>query len=292
MPLSMTGFGAADGSVAGGLLRVEIRTVNHRFFNLAAKLPGELAAFEPDLRDRLRRDFERGHLAVQIRWTSSPTAAVGMLAVNAERARQAVARLRELQMATGHSGEIPLDLIARQPDVFVASDVEISTAQWAELEPIVSEAVRQCREARLREGTALSEELRTRLGAVGAEADRLAAQAPGRLIRERERLRRVIGELLDGLAVDEQRIAQEIAHLAERLDITEELVRLRAHLVACEEALAADAPVGKRLGFLAQELGREVNTIGAKVNDAAMQHIVVAMKGELERFREQLENLE
>ena len=105
-------------------------------------------------------------------------------------------------------------------------------------------------------------------------------------------MRKVIAELLDGPAVDEQRIAQEIAHLAERLDITEELVRLRAHLTACLEALDSDAPIGKRLGFLAQEVGREVNTIGSKANDAPMQHTVVAMKGELERFREQLENLE
>ncbi len=288
----MTGFGAAEGPVAGGILRVEIRTVNHRYFNLAARLPADLAAFESDLRDRLRRDFERGHLAVQVRWTTPPTAAVGVLAVNAVRAREAVARLRELQVAAGLSGEIPLDLVARQPDVFVASDAEISAGQWAELEPIVAEAAGQCREARLREGAVLAEELRLRLAAISEELARLAIQAPLRLVKERERVRRVVGELLEGRAVDEQRLAQEIAFLAERLDVTEELVRLGAHVAACREALESEGPVGKRLGFLAQELGREVNTIGSKANDATMQHAVVAMKGELERFREQLENLE
>ena len=292
MPLSMTGFGAAEGLVAGGVLRVEIRTVNHRYFNLAARLPADLTAFETDLRDRLRRDFERGHLAVQIRWTTPPTVAVGILAVNAARAREAVARLRELQVAAGLSGEIPLDLVARQPDVFIASDAETSAGQWAELEPIVAEAARQCREARLREGAVLAEELRLRLTGIAEESARLAVQAPLRLVRERERVRRVVAELLNGHAVDEQRLAQEIAFLAERLDVTEELVRLRAHLDACQVALAGEGPIGKRLGFLAQELGREVNTIGSKANDAAMQHAVVAMKGELERFREQLENLE
>jgi uncharacterized protein (TIGR00255 family) len=292
MPLSMTGFGAAEGSVAGGMLRVEIRTVNHRFFNLSARLPADLAAFEVDLRDRLRRDFERGHVSVSIRWSIPPAAAVGTLAINAARAKEAVARLRELQAAAGLSGEIPLELVARQPDVFVASDAEISSAQWAELEPVVGDAARQCREARSKEGAVLAEELRVCLGVIEREAEQLSARAPLRLINERDRVRKVVAALLEGLTVDEQRVAQEIAVLAERLDVTEELVRLRAHLAVCQEALRGDGAVGKRLGFLAQEVGREINTIGSKANDAVMQHAVVAMKGELERFREQLENLE
>ncbi|HEV8148971.1 MAG TPA: YicC/YloC family endoribonuclease [Gemmatimonadales bacterium] len=288
----MTGFGAAEGSVAGGMLRVEIRTVNHRFFNLSAKLPADLAAFEVDLRDRLRRDFERGHLSVNVRWSSPPLGAVGTLAVNAARAKEAVARLRELQAAAGLSGEVPLELVARQPDVFVVSDAETSAAQWAELEPIVADAARQCRDARLKEGAVLAEELRGRLAAMERDAELLSGQAPLRLLTERDRVRRVVAELLEGMTVDEQRVAQEIAFLAERLDVTEELVRLRAHLDACQDSLRGDGAVGKRLGFLAQEVGREINTIGSKANDAAMQHVVVAMKGELERFREQLENLE
>ncbi|HEV8613116.1 MAG TPA: YicC/YloC family endoribonuclease [Gemmatimonadales bacterium] len=292
MPLSMTGFGAAEGSVAGGMLRVEIRTVNHRFFNLSARLPADLAAFEVDLRDRLRRDFERGHVSVNVRWSIPPVAAVGTLAINAARAKEAVARLRELQAAAGLSGEIPLELVARQPDVFVASDAEISSAQWAELEPVVGDAARQCREARSKEGAVLAEELRVCLGVIEREAEQLSARAPLRLINERDRVRKVVAALLEGLTVDEQRVAQEIAVLAERLDVTEELVRLRAHLAVCQEALRGDGAVGKRLGFLAQEVGREINTIGSKANDAVMQHAVVAMKGELERFREQLENLE
>src|SRR6185369_11157664 len=107
------------------------------------------------------------------------------------------------------------------------------------------------------------------------EADRIAALAPARLIRERDRIRKAVAELLDGHAADEQRLAQEIAFHAERLDITEELVRLRAHLGVSEEALRSAGPVGKQLGFLAQEIGREINTIGSKANDAAMQHAVV-----------------
>jgi uncharacterized protein (TIGR00255 family) len=120
----------------------------------------------------------------------------------------------------------------------------------------------------------------------------VAARAPERLSRERDRLRAAVAELLDGKPADESRLAQEIAFQADRLDITEELVRFRAHLGAAREALAATKPAGKQLGFLAQELGREVNTMGAKANDAEITHEVVAMKGELEKLREQLENLE
>ena len=120
----------------------------------------------------------------------------------------------------------------------------------------------------------------------------IAAQAPRRLARERDRLRAAVRDLLDGRGVNVERLELELALQADRLDITDELVRFGAHVKAAREAMAADRPVGKRLGFLAQELGREVNTIGSKANDAVITQEVIALKGELEKFREQLENLE
>lgn len=272
---------------------MEIRTVNHRFFNLAAKLSSDLATLEGELRERLRRDFERGHVTVQLRWASPPTEPAEVLTLDVGRAREVLARLRELQQVMGAAaGEISLELVARQPNVFVSRDSDAAPVAWSEVEPVVVDAARQCREARRREGAALAHELGGRLELIAAERDRVRLLAPARLLREQDRLRAAIAQLLDGRAVDEQRLAQEVAFLAERVDITEELVRLGAHLEACVSVLSTDGPVGKQLGFLAQELGREVNTIGSKANDAAMQHAVVAMKGELERFREQLENLE
>jgi uncharacterized protein (TIGR00255 family) len=145
---------------------------------------------------------------------------------------------------------------------------------------------------RAREGEALAAELRHRVDLLVQAAETIARKAPERLVRERDRLRGAVAELLDGRPADEQRLAQEIAFQADRLDITEELVRFRAHVAAVRESLAADRPVGKQLGFLAQELGREVNTMGSKANDADIAQHVIAMKGELEKFREQLENLE
>ncbi|HEY8106038.1 MAG TPA: YicC/YloC family endoribonuclease [Gemmatimonadales bacterium] len=291
MPLSMTGFGAAEGPVAGGRLRLEIRTVNHRYFNLAVRLPAELAALEGELRERLRRDFDRGHLAVQARWVEYP-AQDAEIRVDLERASALVARLRELQSALSLPGEISLDLVARQPEVFGANAKETPEVGWSEVEPVVAQAAAECRAMRRKEGDVLAGELRHRLDLLEAGAQLVAARAPERIVRERDRLRASVKELLDGRAVDEQRLAQELAFLADKLDITEELVRFRAHVAAARDALAADRPTGKQLGFLAQELGREVNTMGAKANDAEITQRVIAMKGELEKFREQLENLE
>ena len=163
---------------------------------------------------------------------------------------------------------------------------------WSAVEPIAAQAAAECRAMRAREGVALVVELLHRVDLLEQAGVRIAARAPDRLVRERDRLRAAVADLLEGRTVDEARLAQEIAFQADRLDITEELVRFRAHLAAVREALAAERPVGKQLGFLAQELGREVNTMGSKANDAEIAQEVVAMKGELEKFREQLENIE
>jgi uncharacterized protein (TIGR00255 family) len=291
LPNSMTGFGAAEGPVGGGRLRVEIRTVNHRYFNLAPKLPSDLGGLEGELRERLRREFDRGHVAVQVRWVEYPER-TGGLAVDLDRARLVAVRLRELQSALGLVGDITLELVARQPEVLSTTSEAAVEVPWADVEPVVARAATECRAMRAREGEALAGELRHRLELLEQSVSVIAGRAPERLLRERDRLRDAVAELLDGRAADETRIAQEIAFQADRLDITEELVRFRAHVTAVREALAAPRPVGKQLGFLAQELGREVNTMGSKANDAEIAQQVIAMKGELEKFREQLENLE
>jgi uncharacterized protein (TIGR00255 family) len=291
LPYSMTGFGAAEGPVAGRRLRVEIRTVNHRYFNLSAKLPGDLGSLEGELRERLRKDFDRGHVTVQARWTESIADEAGFQ-IDLDRARLVAARLREMQAALGLGGEVTVELVARQPDVLGNGVNGITEVPWTEVEPIIAQAGAECRTMRAREGRALTQELSHRLDLLEASAEEIGARAPERLLRERDRLRAAVAQLLDGRSIDESRLSQELAFLADKLDITEELVRFRAHVAAAREALAAEGPVGKRLGFLAQELGREVNTMGAKAGDAAIAQAVIAMKGELEKFREQLENLE
>jgi uncharacterized protein (TIGR00255 family) len=287
----MTGFGAAEGPVAGGRVRVEIRTVNHRYFNLSLKLPHDMSGLEAEFREMLRKEFERGHVSVSVRWVESPALAEAS-GVNLERARSVVARLRELQQALNLPGEVDLPLIARHPEVFGGQPEETPAFDWTAVSPVVAGAVAACQAMRQREGAAMADELHNRLLVLEGEARVIAARAPERIIRERDRLRASVAALLDGKVPDETRVAQEIAFLADKLDITEELVRFEAHLAACREVLAGQGAKGKQLGFLAQELGREVNTMGSKANDAVISQQVILMKGELEKFREQLENLQ
>ena len=290
LALSMTGYGAAEGDVAGRRVRVEIRTVNHRWFNLALKVSGEFANIESNLREALRRQFERGHVNVQVRWVDERPASSG---VNLERADGVVAALRELQQRYRLGGEVTVDLVARQAEVFgMHLGADGAPVEWELLAPVVEAAATDCRVARRREGAVLATELSARFAEVERASARVTSLAPGRLVRERDRLSANLRELLDGRSPDTDRVAQEIAVMAARLDITEELVRIQAHLAAARQALGLDQAVGKQLGFLVQELGREVNTLGSKANDAGIAHEVVQMKAELEKIREQLENLE
>src|SRR5215208_2246489 len=203
----MTGFGAAEGPVAGGRLRIEIRTVNHRHFNFAPKLPTDLGGLEGELRERLRREFDRGHVAVQVRWTEYPERAGGF-AVDLDRARLVTSRLRELQSALGLSGDVTLELVARQPDVLSTTSEAAVEVAWSEVEPIVAQAASECRAMRAREGEALAAELRHRLELLEQAAATIARRAPDRLVRERDRLRSAVAELLDGRQADETRVAQ------------------------------------------------------------------------------------
>ncbi|HEV8266359.1 MAG TPA: YicC/YloC family endoribonuclease [Gemmatimonadales bacterium] len=287
----MTGFGSADDSVLGGRLRVDIRTVNHRYFNPQFKLPAELAGIEGELRDRLRQLLERGHVAVTARWLEPPAHDAG-LTVDLARARQVLAAAKELKQRLKLKGTVDLAFVARQPEVMSLANGGAASATWGDVQPIVERAARDVVAMREREGRALTVELAARLDALEAGAATIERRAPERLKAEHARLKQAVAELTGGVQLDEQRAALEIALLADRVDITEELVRFRTHVAACRQALAADAAVGKQLGFLAQELLREVNTMGSKANDAAITQAVIAMKGELEKFREQLENLE
>jgi len=291
VPRSMTGFGSAEGKVLGGRLSIEIRSVNHRYFNPQLKLPFELGGVEGPLRERLRQLLERGHVTVSARWIEAPQREAAV-ALDLARARQLVAAAKELKKRLKLKGEVDLAFVARQPDVLNAHQDGSAPAQWTEVEPIAERAVQELIGMRAREGAALAAELGGRLGALEQAAGTIEQRAPERLTAELARLKKAVAELAAGVQIDEQRLAVEVALMADRVDITEELVRLRTHLAACRTALASDGAVGKQLGFLAQELLREVNTIGSKANDAGIAQTVIAMKGELEKLREQLDNLE
>ena len=288
---SMTGFGQADGTVGTSRVSVEVRTVNHRFFSPSIKLPGAFARWEADVREAMRLRVSRGHVTLTARAERAQAAAAG---IDEARVAEVVARLRAVHERFGLDGGVDLATVLRMPDVIASPREEDESGTVTELVAIVERALEGLGRARAEEGERLAVVLRHRLELLSASLDRISARAPERLLAQRDRLRAAVRELTDGLAVDEQRLAQEIAILADRLDVSEEMDRFRSHIAAFRLALSDSngEPVGKRLGFLLQEMVREANTTGSKGADSSILHEVVAVKEELERIREQVENLE
>ena len=290
---SMTGFGEARRDTPAGTLLVEVRTVNHRHFNANLRLPQALARWEGEIREWLRAHVSRGHVNASVR-LETPAGTPRGLKLDDERVQSYLTLLNQLRERFGVSGTPDLHTLARFPDVFVRDEGEDLEVEADDLRAAVEDAALANVRMREGEGRRLHDDLEGRVAAIEANLDQIAALAPERLVAERDRLRAAIRELAGGVAIDEQRLAQELVYTAERLDINEELVRFRAHNEAFRELLDADSaePVGKRLGFLVQEMHREANTIGSKANHAGIAHRVVAIKEEVERLREQVENVE
>ena len=287
---SMTGFGAADGTVGAARVSIEVRSVNHRFFNPSVKLPSSLSRWEPEVREAMRRAISRGHVTVTARVDRSQASGT---VIDEARFSAYVERLRELQQRYVLEGPIDLATVLRMPDV-ISGEADAEQGSASELVAIVDRAIASLATSREAEGRRLAGFLTDRVGVIEQAVTRLTERAPQRLVEQRDRLRATISELAGGIQVDEDRLAQEIAILADRLDVGEELERFRSHLEAFRDAIRGNGTegVGKRMGFLLQELLREANTTGSKANDAVMVREVVAIKEELERIREQVENLE
>jgi uncharacterized protein (TIGR00255 family) len=289
---SMTGFGSASGDVGPFAVTVELRTVNHRFFTPSLKLPHALARFDGEVRDALRKRVSRGHVTLSAR---AERAAVVGSRIDDARFASAVAELRALRERFSLEGAIDVSAVLRLPDVMATSaDDEVSPEEGTQLLALVDRATDALMETRAREGAHLASVLLERLLVIEAALARIAERVPARVTAQRDKLRAAVLELTGGLSLDEGRLAQEIALLAERWDVAEELDRFRAHIAAFRDTVTrGDAePAGKRLGFLLQEMLREANTTGSKGNDVAVLHDVVIIKEEIERIREQVENLE
>ena len=290
---SMTGFGAAEGPVGSTRVSVELRSVNHRFFNPSLKLPTALSQWEGEVREALRQRVARGHVTVFARIERAEEASA---VVDEERFARYAAELKRLQAAHGLGGDVDVGAVLRMPDVLRLGreDDVLAGGTAAELLAVVAAATQALLTMREQEGARLAAVIAERLALVEAAVGRIAARAPERMEAQRNRLRENVERLAGGVAVDPQRLAMEVAILADKLDVGEELDRFASHITAFRAALGAqDAePVGKRLGFLLQEMLREANTTGSKANDAPILQDVVAIKEELERIREQVENLE
>ncbi len=287
----MTGFGSAEGTVGQARVTVEVRTVNHRFFNSSIKLPSAFSAWEADVREALRRHIARGHVSLSARIERAEESPIQ---IDEARFAAYVAQLKELAERHGLASQLDLATVLRLPGVVVTGTVEEAGGTSAELVAVVDQAAQALTQMRREEGGRLAQSIRERLDIIEYALERLAERSPLRLAEQKTRLERAVAELAGGIAVEPQRLAQEIAIMADRLDVAEELDRFQSHLRSFRDTLddeGGDA-VGKRLSFVLQEMLREANTTGSKANDAAMLAEVVSIKEELERIREQVENLE
>ncbi len=291
---SMTGFGEAAVDTAAGVLRAELRTVNHRFFSLNIRHPAALDRFEPQIREWVRSLISRGHANLTYRLEGVDGTSGPEMALDVERAARYLRIFRELKERFDLPGEVTLEMLAAHTDLVIREQNDSPDLGAEAVQDVTERAARAVVAMREEEGRTLHVDLDGRLDAIADAMVVIAQRAPLRLAREHERLRRAVAELVADVKVDDERVAREIAIVADRWDISEEVVRLRAHIDHFRAMLAEDAaePVGKRLAFLVQEMHREANTIGSKANDADIEHRVVAIKNEIERLREQVDNVE
>lgn len=298
MVRSMTGFGRGEAAGPAGRLTVEVRAVNHRFSEVMVRLPRQLGALEERVRKEVLARIARGRVDVFINWDQTGTGA-RRVKVDRDLAVAYYSALKELGEATGSPVAISAEILARLPDVLVVEEAEVNLEA---LGPTLTEALAQAlgglMAMREREGEHLATDLRMRVNYIDQFTRDIARRAPQVVEEYRQRLQRRVEELLGGAAPDPGRLAQEVAIFADKSDITEELRRLSSHLAQFRSGLDAQVPagdasaVGKRLDFLVQEMVREINTIGAKANDPLVTAAVVAAKSEIEKIREQVQNIE
>ncbi|UCC26377.1 MAG: YicC family protein [Gemmatimonadales bacterium] len=294
---SMTGFGEAEREVSGGLLRVSIKTVNHRFLNTSVRTPPGFDRLEHEIPGWIRPFLLRGHASVSVSLERTDASEDENLPdVDMARAGAYTRLLRTMQEELGLDGPVDVGTVARFPEVLTAPErrAQGPSVEAAELKAVVEDAAQAVLALRETEGARLEEDLTGRLDELTRLLDVVEARAPERLVAERDRLRAHIRDLVDSEEVDEERLMREVAYVAEKWDINEEIVRFRSHVALFRETLDTEAmeAVGKRLSFIVQEMHREANTIGAKANDSEISHASVGMKEEIERLREQVENVE
>jgi uncharacterized protein (TIGR00255 family) len=289
MICSMTGYGHAQGQSPTETITVSIKTLNHKYLDV--KISGLEAhpALELQVQELLGEEFSRGRVEVQI---EIERRGLAPLAINTEIARAYTEALQKLSRDLQLTESFSLDTLLKLEGVLQRSE-EPEAALWERIEPVLKEAIVQAKTSRQREGQLLADELLCIVGLIERELAEIeqSAQAVKRFYKER--LRERVRELTENtVELDEGRLEMEVALLAERSDITEEIARLKMHLQAARTAIAGPEPAGRLLDFLAQELAREANTISAKAKDAQITARVLEMKSLIEKFREQARNVE
>ncbi len=294
MIASMTGFGRAEATIGDRTATVEVRSVNSRFCEVSTRCPSVLTSRESLMQRLVKQVVPRGRINVEVQLEIH----VGKelpVSVNPEAAAEARRLLQDV-CAAAHlpATSITLQDVLRFSEVLTksSSDTSQDETAWDATRQALEGALEALKAMRQQEGEALHAEISARIAGLSKRLSRIERLAPERVTSSHERLRQRLAEFLADERVDQGRLEAEMALLADKLDVREECVRLHSHVHLFNETLALSEPVGRKLNFLTQEMNREVNTIGSKSNDADMAHLVVGMKEELEKIREQVENVE
>jgi uncharacterized protein (TIGR00255 family) len=288
----MTGFGRGESSADERSWIVEIRTVNHRFLDQKVVMPRAFAGLEERIKKIVasRQDRGRVDVTVSLKGKSSSTP---LLTVDMELARQYHDCMQQLADEFGLSSRIQLSELLGQRDIISlqeqSPDIDV---EWPLVRQAVIMALDECAAMREQEGQSLKEDLLSRLESFASIVQEIETSIPEVLAQRQKELVKRIGKLLAGMDIDPMRLAQETAVMADKADVTEEVVRLASHIAQFRAFLNSNEPVGRRLDFLLQEFLREVNTLASKISNAAIAHLGVEMKNEIEKLREQVQNIE
>jgi len=285
---SMTGYGKGEG---GGFV-VEMRSVNHKFLDLSIKLPKALLPLESKLKKAVGDRFSRGRVEIYVT-RGGKEEAPRAFRLDREAARQYIAILSDLKNTFDLPGEVDLSLLTSFKDIVTEDEVsEDLGVVWDTLTAPLSGSMNSLEAMRAEEGATLSEDIRKRAAFIAAGIDEVEKKSPVTVQEYARKLKDRVAKLAEGIELDQERLHMEVVIFADRCDITEEVVRARSHLKQLDDMLAASEPVGRKMDFLLQEINREVNTIGSKASDRDVAHRVVGMKAELEKIREQIQNIE
>jgi uncharacterized protein (TIGR00255 family) len=271
---------------------VEIRSVNHRFFEFSSRLPRGLATLENRIRERVQARISRGkvHVSVSFDGNAAPASTLRLNEAAAERYLQI---FQEMKARFALRGEPEIASFITLPEVLTREEAELTEeAGWALLAPPLEAALADFDAMRAREGETLAVDLRNRIRGIREVSERIETRGPDLVGRVRDRLAERLAQITKDVEYNRFRLEAEITLLADRTDVTEECVRLRSHLTQCEESFAGPEAAGRRLNFLMQELNREANTIGSKCQDLEITRDVLFVKEEIERIREQVQNIE
>jgi uncharacterized protein (TIGR00255 family) len=291
---SMTGYGRGEETLEGYKIVTEVSTVNRRQAEVNVYLPRELEQLDARVRTDVNKRVARGRITVRITLHASESALISHAQVNVPLAKAYARELKKLAAELKIPSEVSLDMLVRAPGVFQGENALTDADHfWPGVEASLHKALQGCIAMREREGAHLGKDLKSRVAALRKAVLKIQKEAPAMVERYREQLReRIKNAGLPLPAEEDERLQKEIIYFADRSDITEELTRLQSHFKQFDECTRSEDPVGRTLDFLAQEMNREVNTIGSKASDSVIAREVVLLKTELEKFREQVQNVE